>query len=185
MVRVVELEVGDDRVARVMKDQRAVTLVRLGDQPAALPDPGTGAVPDQHRRVEPTGGQDLARHVRRGGLPVSAGHRDRTRRRGQEVGQQLGPAQRSNPSSPRRRQLGVAGGHRRGVDEQVLAADMSRVVADRDLDARGCQQLGRLRPFEIAPAYLVASRQQDLGQRGHAGASDAHQVNLQRAASLR
>src|SRR6202158_1363970 len=76
VIRVVELDVGDDPALGVMEDEGAVGLVHLGHESARAARAGARAVADQNGGVEPGLGEDVARHVSHGGLARAAADRD-------------------------------------------------------------------------------------------------------------
>src|SRR5881397_2876997 len=66
----------------------------------------------------------------------------------------------------------------RGVDDDVRAFDMTRLVADENLCSKRLESLNGFVSPLIGPRHSVAEIQQDLGDAGHPGAPDAHEVDL-------
>ncbi len=119
----------------------------------------------------------MAGHVGDRRLAVGAGHRDPVAVR-QQLGQHLGPAQDAPAGGAGGRDLlqpGAADGA--GVDQQVRAGRVARVVPDRDPDALRGQLTGGGRLTQVAAGHLVAAGDEHPRQRRDAGPPDAHQVH--------
>src|SRR5256886_17039513 len=125
----------------------------------------------------------MADHVRDGRLSVGSGDCDRVRVV-DHLREHLGAAQDLDPHR--------AGGvelrrllDRAAVDEQVLAEDVLRVVAEDEFQSLRLELGRRLRLLEIAPADVVSPRQEDPRQRGHSRAADAHEMSPHRLTTSR
>src|ERR1700693_4883474 len=183
MIRVVELDIGDDGAAGMVKRERPIRLVRLGHPPARPPGARARAIADQHRQVVSGHNQDVAQHVSRRRLSRGAGDRDRVGLVDQ-LRQHLGAAQHRQAHRARRVQLRRTL-DRSAVNEEVLGQDVLGVVPDHEAHAGVLELLGRLGRFGVTAADLVPAGKKDTSEGRHPSTPRAHQVHSQCFATSR
>ncbi len=185
-IQVIGLDVGDHRDIRGVLQQRAVTLVGLGDKAGTAAVMGVGARFAQfathgERGVEPAVLQCHDEHRRGGGLAVRARHHQRGVT-GHELGQHHRPQDHRDSPAPRLDQLriglrdrGVRGDHGgRAAGQQV---QRRRVVPDPDLGATCPQRHHAARLLGIRTGHQAATVQQDAGHSRHPGSPDTDHVH--------
>ena len=145
----VELGVGQHRDLGPEREQRAVGLVGLDDDPLAAPpagvDPGVAELAADHvRRIEPAAAQDVHDHRRGRRLAVRAGDRQAAAQR-RDLREQLGAVKLASLGGAA---LGIVGRHRGRVHDLGARGDVLRPVPEHGLDPVLAQALGvaRLAP---------------------------------------
>ena len=179
-VEVLEIDVRDDRDVGRERMERAVVFVRLGDDDPAAAEPEVRAAAaeraaDDHRRIEPRGREDRARHRRRGRLAVRARDRDAALRAHQRA-EEVRAAHERDAGGHGRGELGVVGADRGGNDDRIRPADVARVMADRDADAGRAQVARRVALEQVGAADGPPFAREQLGERAHPRAADADEV---------
>ena len=74
--------------------------------------------------------------------------------------------------------LDIVAGHRRGVDDDVGALHVGRLVAGEDLGSQALEPLHRLPALLVGAGDAIAQVQQHLGDPAHPDAADTHEVKL-------
>jgi hypothetical protein len=116
------------------------------------------------------------------GLAVGAGDGDGGAR-AHQLGQHLGAADDRNATLSRGLKFGIAGLNRTRDDEKGSAVDIGGVVTDQAGDALGAKpgEIGAV--FEVAALHMKAARMHHLGDRAHADAANAD--DMEQADSVR
>jgi hypothetical protein len=140
VVVVIKLDVAEHGDLDGKREQRAVRLVGLDDQPFATAPVAVASrlaqyAADQVARLEPAAAQRADDHARRRGLAVRAGNGDRAPQRGQ-LGEQIGARSHDQSACSRRYTLHVVAVNRARVDDlHVLALrDVPRAVSKTELE---------------------------------------------------
>ena len=182
-VEMIEVDVGDHRDDRHQAQKAAVELISLRDQELARADPRASArdahtTTNDNRGVETRFRQERSDQRRRRGLAVGTRDRDAVLETHQ-LGEHLRPTHHGNAPRACRFDLGIVVTDGRRLDHQIDAIEMVRVMADGDRDAEPFETRHGLAARLIAPADRQAFiAQKHLGDAAHAGATDAHEVNV-------
>ena len=191
-VRVVELDVADDRHVREVVDELrplveegTVVLVTLDHEVRATAQPV--AAPEVHRHpadqeggVEPGLVEKEGEEAGRRGLPVRARHDQRGARPQELLGQEAGQAGVPLPAVEHRLHLGIPPGEGVADDHEVGVLGHVGLGPGRpDGDAEGLELRGHRRVHVLVGArHLVALLAQQPGQGSHRRAADGRQVDL-------
>jgi len=159
-VRVIVLDVGEDRHLRAQAEEHALVLVRLDDEVQPAPDSGVSAGVGQHAaddvgRVQP----GLAQHMNQQGgsrrLAVRPGDGN-AHLPGHQRAEQIAPAQHRDARRARCRDLQVILVGRRRDRHQVGSGDVSRCVPLVDRRAGGGQGVRQVVGVQVGAADHTA-----------------------------
>jgi hypothetical protein len=181
-LHVVGVDVGDHRQRRLEIQEGRVGLVGFDDDEFTGAEPGMRAVrfdatADDERRIEAAFREHARDETRRGGLAMRAGHRDALLEPHQ-FGEHECPRHDRHFRRARRLHFGVVLLHRRRHDDRVRSSDMARIVTFEHRRAELLQMARHVAGGEIRAAHLIAEVEQHLGDAGHAGPADAHEVHV-------
>ncbi len=181
-VEVVGLDVGDDRDLGPVDQERAVALVRLGDEHVTGAVVGVGAVlgqlaADGEGRVGAAGLQRHGQHRRRRGLAVRAGDGDPAP---SPASGRPGPGCGAAPAAPRSRARASSTLDSRMAEEMTTVSTASTwdgVVPDVHDGALGRQRPQHEGVLGVGPGDGRPPGQHDPRDAGHAGAADGDEVH--------
>ena len=181
VVEMLGIDIGDDGDVGRQLEEGAVGLVGLDHHPVAGAEPRIGAVGVDDAavddgRIEAAGVEQRRHHRGRRGLAVRAGDGDAALQPHQ-LGQHLGAAHHRQPLRARRREFRIVALDRRGDDDDLGAAEIVGIVADRDRDALVAQPLDVGAVGLVGALHRVAEIDQHLGDAAHADAADADEMD--------
>ena len=180
IVHVLGIDIGHHADLGRKLQEGAVGFVGLDHHPFAPADPriGAPAIDDaarDHGRIEVRGFQQVGDERGGGGLAVRAGDRHGGAR-AHQLGKHLGAADDGKSLLLGRLELRIARLYRAGNDEMGRAGDIGGVVADQAEDAAGPQAIEIGAVLQVAPLHAIAARVHHFGDRAHADAADADDV---------
>ena len=182
VVQMVLVHVGDHIDDGEQTEEGAVGLIGFGDEVVAAAQMGVGAVdieppPDDDRGVQTGRVEDGGRQGRGGGLAVRTGN-GHALAQAHQLGQHLGTGDDGDIAAARFHHFGVVLGDGRGFDQHLHVAHVLGRMAHGDAGPKTAQMLDHGRIAHVRARDVIAQVEQDLGDAAHAGAADAHHVNL-------
>ncbi len=179
---VVRVDVGHHRDHRHQVEEGGIGLVRLGHQEFAAAQAGVGAgrlqpAADDEGGIQSPFGQHARDQAGGGGLAMGAGHRDPLLE-AHELRQHQRPWHHRDVAFPRRHHFRVVRFHGGGGHHHVGLAHVAGVVAAEDLGAQLGQPARHRVVRQVGAAHLEAQVEQHLGDAAHAGAPDAHEMDV-------
>ena len=176
------VHVGDHIDDGEQTEEGAVGLIGFGDEVVAAAQMGVGAVdieppPDDDRGVQTGRVEDGGRQGRGGGLAVRTGN-GHALAQAHQLGQHLGTGDDGDIAAARFHHFGVVLGDGRGFDQHLHVAHVLGRMAHGDAGPKTAQMLDHGRIAHVRARDVIAQVEQDLGDAAHAGAADAHHVNL-------
>ena len=188
-VQMVLVDVEDDRHGGVEVQKTAVVLAGLEDE--LIPAAPRGAAQivqfpaDVYARVAPGGQKHLRQHRGGGGLAVRAADGDGALAALHQLPNEVAALHLRYAQPRGLGALGVVRGDGGGVDDQLRAAHVFRLVADKHLHAMRFQRFGFVRAGAVRAGDLVALVLQKARQPRHGAAAHADHVYALHIAYLR
>ncbi len=179
-VQMIGLDVGHHANRWCERQKGAVVFVRLDDEQSLTAQlqisiPGAHPASGDSGRIQSRRAQHLRRHDRRRSLAMRArnAHHITSRRRFRE---RFGSSDYRNAAFASASDLRVVARHRRSYDERPRGIRVRRIMPAVDRDPQSLE-IGRIGEIGIATCDTSAAPVQQLGERGHAGTSDADEMN--------
>ena len=182
VVQMVFVHVGDHVDDGEQTEEGAVGFVGFGDEVMAAAQMGIGAVdieapPDDDRGVQTGRIEDGGRQGRGGGLAVGTGN-GHALTQAHQFGQHLGTGDDGDVAAARFHHFGVVLGNGRGLDQHLHVAHVLGRMAHGDAGPKTAQMFDHGRIAHVRARDVIAQVEQDFRDAAHAGAADAHHVNL-------
>jgi hypothetical protein len=183
-IQVIGLHGGHHGHFRSQREEGAVVLVGLDHEDAVraraqAASPGVDAAADESGRIQAGFREDGRRHGRRTGLAVRPGDGE-----DQPVLDERRECLRTlhdgDAAAAGGHQLRVVHGHRRRRDDGRGAPHVIGVVAFGDVDTEAGQRSAHRSRPDIATGHVASGALEQLRERGHARAADAHEVDRPR-----
>ena len=180
MVHMFRIDIGHHRAGRVQLGKGAVAFIAFDHHPVALARLVVGAIgmddpAIDDRRVDIRAIQQRRDHAGRRRLAMRARDADRIFQ-ARDLGQHVGPADDRNASGPRGIDFRIAGLDRRRDDDRASPFNILGGVADEDFRAPLAQALDIVGLANVGALHLIAHRDHDIRDAGHANAANAHNM---------
>ncbi|SOY49839.1 hypothetical protein CBM2585_A160381 [Cupriavidus taiwanensis] len=181
-VHVVGIDIGDDLDDREQVQERGIRLVGLGHDEIAGAQARVGAgrvqpAADDEGRIEAAFGQHRCHQAGSGGLAVRAGD-GHALLQPHQFGQHHRARHHRDALAARGQYFGVVAADGGRHHHRVGAAHVGSVMAVHDGGAQRRQAPRGGVVAHVRARDLVSQVQQDLGDAAHAGAADAHEVDV-------
>lgn len=182
IIQMIRVNVGDDGDERIQLEEGVDIFARLADDDVAVTDVAVAAeegqlAADDRGRVKARADQKLAEHGGGRGLAVSARDRDRAVVSAGDDTQHDRSLDGGDILLLSRDKLGIVFFDSGGVDDQLRALDVLRLVSHEYGDAVAADTVERFAFVSVGACQLIALAVQDLRQWAHARAADADKVD--------